>query len=460
VSIPQPIEKHLERIYHAALERANPYLMVEKSLEVRGKKLNVAAGGQRLAFDLARFSRIILIGTGKATARMALAAERELGDRIDGGLISVKPGCEETFRRIRVIEAGHPIPDGNSVRAGRDIAELCRQGDEKTLFLNLISGGGSALLSYPLEWVDRRGVQRRLTLEEKRETTRLLLLSGATIGEVNTVRKHLSAIKGGRLAELMHPAVSVNLILSDVVGDRLDTIASGLATWDDGTFAQAREILERYGIAGKVSATVLQVIEEGERGTIPETPKRGSTVFQRAHNLLIGTNTASLLAAEKMAKRLGYRTMILSSRIVGEAREVGKIYAGIGREILNRGCPLRRPACLIAGGETTVTVRGAGRGGRCQEMALSFITDISGDPSHTNGVYFLAVSTDGNDGPTDAAGAYASMEILERGKSRGLDARIFLRENDSYGYFENAGGLVKTGLTGTNVGDLQIVLVP
>jgi glycerate 2-kinase len=454
----------LKDIFSAALKRADPYAMVRRHLRVENDALVIDREEGRLELSLTGYSRLLVLGAGKAGARMAQAAEELLGDRIDEGLVAVKrpggsarPG-DPGLSRIRLLAAGHPVPDDGSVAAAREIARLCRGADERTLILNLISGGGSALLSLPLEW-GRDEAPRRLSLEEKQQTTRALLASGATIQEVNCIRKHLSGIKGGRLAALMYPATSVNLILSDVVGDRLDSIASGLTTHDPTRFADALGIVKRYGLEGKLPGAVMEILQAGGRGEIPETPKEGDPAFLGVHNILIGSNLSSLVAARARAEALGYHSLILSSQITGEAREIAKFYLGIARDIRKSGLPAAPPACIIAGGETTVTLRGEGRGGRNQEMALSFLQELASDPAACEGVYFLAASTDGNDGPTDAAGAFAARELAEAAEQAGLASSDYLGRSDSYAFFERIGGLLKTGLTGTNVCDLQILIV-
>jgi glycerate 2-kinase len=458
--------KALKDIFSAALQRADPYEMVRQHLRVRKGSLVIGGEATELTLPLKRFSRLLVLGAGKAGARMSQAVEEVLGERIDCGLVAVKrrkddgdhTGTGPGLRRIRLTAAGHPVPDADSVAAAREIARLCREADESTLIVNLISGGGSALLSLPLEW--RQGQeQRRLTLEEKQQTTRELLASGATIQEVNSIRKHLSGIKGGRLAGLMYPATSVNLILSDVVGDRLDSIASGLTSHDQTSFDAALEIVVRYGLLNKLPAQVVEILRAGRDGEIPETPKEGDPSFARVHNILIGTNLSSLTAARARAEALGYTSLILSSQITGEAREIAKFYLGIARDIRKSGLLASPPACIIAGGETTVTLQGAGKGGRNQEMALSFLRELSADPADSEGVYFLAASTDGNDGPTDAAGAFAARELTAAAQEAGLSCGDYLARSDSYSFFERIGGLHKTGLTGTNVCDLQILIV-
>ncbi len=445
---------HLREIAAAALRRVDPAPMLRERVAVRGGVLTVSGGAEPVRIDLQPYRRILVLGAGKASARMAQALEEILGDRLEGGILAVKAGTALPLRRIRQIAAGHPLPDAGSVQAGREIAALADAGDERTLFINLVSGGGSALLAAPLEPV---------SLEDKQAATRLLLACGATIQEFNCVRKHLSAVKGGRLAQRMHPAASLNLILSDVVGDRLDSIASGLTAPDPTTWQDALEIVSRYGLADRLPERVRAVLQAGVAGRIPDTPKAGDSAFERVRNVLIGTNRAALQAARGRAEELGYRAELLSSRVTGEAREVARVYFAIGRERADGG-PGARPACLLAGGETTVTLRGDGRGGRNQEMALAFLAAMAEESASEGGaspaLFFLSAATDGIDGPTDAAGAFAGPQVLEAARAAGLDPRAYLARNDSYAFFERIGRLLQTGPTHTNVGDIQVLLVP
>jgi glycerate 2-kinase len=453
----QKVYHDLDSIFRAALERVDPHTMVKERLTVENETLIVQDAGERLFFDLGKYKRLLVIGAGKATAKMARAVEQILGERISEGAIAVKRGHTIPLERITVIEAGHPVPDSQSVAAASLVEKLARSADQGTLVINLISGGGSALLVKPFHY--EKGTRSvAITLEEIQQTTGALLSCGATIDEINCIRKHLSGIKGGRLAQLIFPATVINLILSDVVGDRLDTIASGLTTHDDTTYQDAINIVERYEILERIPQSVLLVLTMGANGELPETPKKGDPVFERTHNILIGTNYLALMGARSQAKQLGYNALVLSSQITGEAREIAKLLLGICKDVLKHELLAPRPACIIAGGETTVTLRGSGKGGRNTELALSFLQGIARDRKGAEGIYLLSASTDGNDGPTDAAGAYASRELLEKG-ARHLDIDDCLRNNDSYTYFDTIGGLFKTGPTNTNVCDIQLVVV-
>ncbi len=298
-----------------------------------------------------------------------------------------------------------------------------------------------------------------LTLSDIQKTTEVLLGCGAPIDEMNCVRKHLSHIKGGRLARLLYPATQVNLVLSDVIGDKLDTIASGLSAPDETTYEDALRIIEKYEVVEDIPANVLGAIEHGVNGLIDETPGKKDRAFKKVFNILIGTNYTALLAASRKARGFGYSTSIISSHVTGEAREAAKVLYGIAQDIKKHDTPINKPACVIAGGETTVTLRGKGKGGRNQELALSVLSEMHKDPAYAHGIYFLSASTDGNDGPTDAAGAFASVEILARSTNQKLNIDEFLKNNDSYNLFEKIESLLKTGPTNTNVCDLQIFII-
>ena len=389
-----------------------------------------------------RFERIFVVGAGKAGATMARAVERVLGWRIDGGLINVKDGHTARLRRIELNECGHPIPDQRGVDGARRIAEIATKAGVEDLVLCLISGGGSALLPFPAEGI---------SLANKQETTRQLLACGATIHEINTVRKHLSQIKGGQLARLAWPATVISLLLSDVIGDDLSVIGSGPTAPDESTFVGALAVLDKYNIRTTVPAPVRDRLEAGLRGEIPETPK----VTENARNVVVGSNRLAMDAAERKAKELGYRTLVLSTTIEGETRDVARMHAAIGREIAASGRPARRPACILSGGETTVTLTGDGLGGRNQEFALAAAIDIAGLAP----AVVLSAGTDGTDGPTDAAGAIADSTTVARAAVKGLDAKRSLAAHDSYHFFEKTKDLIKTGPTGTNVMDVHVVLV-
>ena len=385
-----------------------------------------------------RHRRVLVVGCGKASAAMVAAAEEALGDRIAGGFVVVKDGCAVPVRRVEIADAGHPVPDTRGLAASARLLELAQGAGEEDLVLFLVSGGGSALTPAPAP---------PITLAEKQELTRLLLASGATIGELNAVRKHLSRFKGGQLARAASPASVLTLALSDVIGDPLDVIASGPTAPDPTTFADAREVLARRGLAGRVPASIAARLDAGLRGEIEETPKPGDRLFDRVTNVVIGNNTLIADAAVAAASRLGYRPHLLTRELQGEAREVA-------RELVARARRLEPPACLIAAGETTVTVKGKGRGGRCQEFALAAALEITPADRMTA----LAAGTDGSDGPTDAAGAIVDADSVTRGTRAGGDARRAMEENDAYRFLTASGDLIVSGATRTNLLDLYLVL--
>jgi glycerate 2-kinase len=423
------------RIFHAGLKAANPSEAVLRHVKLARNVLS--AGGKR--YRLEKFRNVYMIGAGKASAQMAQPIERLLGKRIADGLINVKYNHTARLRRIELNECGHPIPDRNGELGAQRIAEIARQAGPDDLVVCLISGGASALLPLPAP---------PITLEEKQETTRLLLHCGANIHELNCVRKHISAVKGGQLAQLAWPATVLTLILSDVIGDDLDVIGSGPTVPDRSTFAEARAILSKYGIAAKIPAAVRERLSENAS----ETPKPGDKIFEHVQNVIVGSNRLAVDAAAQQARGLGYHTLVLSTFIEGETRDVARVHAAIAKEIRATGRPVKLPACVISGGETTVTIRGNGQGGRNQEFALAAALDIAG----LKDVVILSAGTDGTDGPTDAAGAIADGSTVARA---GIDAAACLANNDSYRFFENLGDLVKTGPTGTNVADVRIMLL-
>jgi glycerate 2-kinase len=448
----------LSAILQAALGRVDPYQMLLDHVRLDGDILciDLAACPQRL--DLSGYRRIVAIGAGKATAPMALALERILGERLNGGVIAVKYGHTEPLQRIEIIEAGHPVPDENGLEAARRIMAIAAESDEQTLVISLISGGGSALLPLPARAVIG-GEELVLTLDDKQKTTGLLLACGADIEEINCIRKHLSMIKGGHLLSQLAPARSINFILSDVVGDSLSSIASGLTCADPTSFADALEIMRKYDITERVPVIVRRFLEAGRRGQVAETLKQGSPELALTANVLLGTNLQALEAAAAEAQRRGYRPVRLTSRIVGEAREVAKVLAAIALDCAAGSILADPPVCLLSGGEPVVQIRGGGKGGRNQEMALAYLLELAHHRELAGNLTFLAAATDGNDGPTDAAGAFADLEIHEKAIATELNPVSFLENNDSYHFFQACGGLLKTGPTNTNVCDLHLTLI-
>jgi hydroxypyruvate reductase len=421
------LRRHALSIFRAAVAAADPGAAVGRHLE---------------RMDFSRFRNVYVIGAGKAGVSMAAAAERAIGRRLTTGFLNVKDASGARLRRIELQECGHPVPDQRGVEGAQSIAHLAETAGRDDLVICLISGGASALMPFPAA---------PLTLEEKQATTRLLLACGADIHEINTIRKHMSVSKGGQLARLAAPARVEALLLSDVIGDDPGVIGSGPAAPDASTFADALRALDKYGIRARVPASVRNRLEAGARGALPETPKPADPIFKRVRNTVIGSNRIALAAAARRSRALGLRTLLLSSEVQGETREIGRMHAAIARELARTGHPIRPPACVITGGETTVTLKGDGLGGRNQELVLSAALDIAG---LSNTVIFSA-GTDGIDGPTDAAGALADGNTLRRKP----DARAYLDRNDSYHYFEALGDLVATGPTHTNVMDVRLVLV-
>ena len=414
-------------IFRAAVAAADPAAAVQLRLERAGTS---------------RYRDIFVVGAGKAGASMAAAAERVLGKRITGGLVNVKYGHVAKLRRIELNECGHPVPDERGVAGAERIAQIAEGATRDDLVLCLISGGASALLPLPAP---------PLSLEDKQEVTRLLLACGADINEFNAVRKHLSRIKGGQLARFAWPAAVEALLLSDVIGDDPGVIGSGPAAPDASTFADVARIVEKYGIEKRLPASVKRRLELALDGEIAETPKPGDPVFRRVRNTVIGSNRLALAAAARRARQLGFRTLVLSSEIQGETLGVARMHGAIAREIVRCGQPIRPPACILSGGETTVTLRGNGLGGRNQEFVLAAALEISG----LRDTVVFSAGTDGTDGPTDAAGAMADGSTL----ARNPEGAAYLNSNDSYHYFEALGDLVKTGPTLTNVMDVRVVLV-
>lgn len=429
-------ERAARRIFDAALRAADPEEAVLRHVKVEKDVLIVG----RRRYPLSRFQRIYVVGAGKASAAMARAVEKLLGKRISQGLINVKYGHTAKLRRIELNESGHPVPDEAGVRGARRIEAIARSAGPGDLVLCLISGGASALLPAPVP---------PITLLEKQRTTTLLLECGANIHEMNAVRKHLSRLKGGRLAELAQPATVVSLLLSDVIGDDLDTIGSGPTAPDRTTIDTAREVLDKYKLLARIPAAVQEVLAAGV-----ETPKPDNPAFSKTQNVIIGSNRLALEAAAAEARTLGYRTLLLSSFLEGETRDVARAHAAIAKEIHASGNPLKPPCCIVSGGETTVTIHGSGRGGRNQEFALAASFDIAGLPD----TVVFSGGTDGTDGPTDAAGAWCDGGTLERAGTAGLSAKRALANNDSYSFFDQIGGLVRTGPTGTNVADVHLVI--
>ncbi len=426
------------RLQQVALEAVEPGAAIRRFVRREGEAGEHLIVGER-RYDLHTYEHVWVVAAGKAAVPMAAAVMALLGDRRPGGVVVTKYGHVTASDRrlvapLDIIEAGHPVPDENSLRGAQAVADVAQRAGERDLLLCLISGGGSALLTLPVPG---------MTLADLQSLTDALLRSGATIQEINTVRKHCSGIKGGHLARLAAPATVVTLILSDVVGDALDVIASGPTVPDPTTIADAQAILSRYAIL--------------PANPIPfqETPKPGEPAFERVQHVIVASNRLAALAAVDEARRWGFHSMLLSTYIEGEAREVARVAAALAKSVRAFGDPLSPPACLVWGGETTVTVRGTGQGGRNQELALAAALALDGWPD----VLVVALATDGTDGPTDAGGAVVTGETVARARQRGLDPYAALANNDSYPFFDQLGDLIHTGPTGTNVNDLLFLLV-
>lgn len=444
----------LKNIFMAGVNRANPYKILKNNVNLKNSTLTIDTPTNQYNFDLSKYKKIFIIGAGKATATMAKAIEEIFKNKIDKGFISVKYGHTENLNKIKIIEAGHPVPDDNSFKAAKKILNIAEKADEETLVITLISGGGSALMTHPI-----KNDMVEISLDDIQNTTEKLLECGAIINEINCLRKHLSEIKGGKLANALFPATSINLILSDVVGDRLDTIASGPTSPDEKTFQGMKSIIKKYEIENQLPKNVLKLLDLGLKNKIMETPGKDNKIFKNTTNILIGTNYLSLLDSKKESEKNSFNTIILSSQIIGEAKEVAKVFAGIAKDVKKNNLLGDKPLCIIAGGETTVTLKGNGKGGRNQEIALSFLSEIEKEPDAFEDIYFLSASTDGNDGPTDAAGAYADLDLLHNSKNKKLDITEYLKNNDSYNFFDSIDGLLKTGPTNTNVCDIHIILI-
>ncbi|MEM2757519.1 MAG: glycerate kinase, partial [Sulfolobales archaeon] len=395
-------------------------------------------------FDIG--SGVKVLGLGKASASMALAIEELLGDLIIDGAVIIPKGLKPpNLGRIKILYGSHPVPDEDSINSTKELLKLCSQQDKET-FIVLISGGGSALFELPIE---------PITLKDLKELTTQLLRCGADIKEINTVRKHISMVKGGRLAKLLYPSNVISLILSDVVGDPIEFIASGPTAPDPTTYDDAMSLLRRYGILDSLPISINDFITRGLNGEIPETPKPNDEVFSKVLNCIVASNYLSLKAMEDEARRLGYNTLILTSMMEGEAKDVGKFLAGIMKNIKFYDEPIKKPAAILVGGETTVTVRGKGIGGRNQELALSVAISIAG----LDEVVFASIGSDGIDGVSIAAGGIVDGETVSEGKKIGLNPYDVLSNNDSYNYLSRLRSSVLTGPTGTNVNDLAVALI-
>ncbi len=437
-----PLKKLATTMIRQAIEAVDPAQLIKRQLHLEKHLLYI----HDHTFDLKKYHRIYIIGFGKGAAYMAEEMEELLQDRVTTGAVVVKYGHGRALHRLRLFEAGHPVPDMNTLKAGTELLKIARQAEQDDLVIVLITGGGSALFEV---------LPREITLEDLAVMNRELLKCGATIEEINALRKHLSLVKGGRLAELIQPAQCVTLILSDVIGDPLDVIASGPTAADNTTYNDVLRIIEKYELTAKLPRTVVRLFQEGQSGKREETPKPGDRIFNRVHNFIIGNNKQALGLLEDMARKHGFAPLILTDQARGEAREIGKLIAAILKSAIMDGHPLPSSGCLILGGEPTVTLRGKGKGGRNQELVLAVLTEMAGI---SKPFYFCSVGTDGTDGPTDAAGAWIDHLTEERAKNLNLNPHTFLDGNDSYPFFKTLDQLIMTGPTGTNVMDIMFAL--
>lgn len=437
------LKDHLNLIINSAINSVKPEELISKKVMLEGNHLVIGSS----KINLSEYERIFVLGTGKASGFMGYEIEKLLGSKITDGIVSTKYGHSAPCRRIKIIECGHPVIDENSLRAGEEILGLANQANENDLVICLLSGGGSALLEK---------LPEGFSLAELQNVFRLLLSCGANIEEMNIVRRHLSNIKGGKLSSAIYPATCISLILSDVINDPLEAIAGGVTSPDPSTFDDALEILYKYDIKDRIPEKILKYIQQGIEGKIPETLKPENRIFEKVTNQIIGNNKEALLTAKVEAESLGYNVLLHSDNIQGEAKEIGKFLAGLAKQIFYENEPLTRPACVLVGGETTVTIMGNGLGGRNQELVLSALIEMQNEKFD----YVIAsIGTDGTDGPTDAAGAMVNKEIIARSIDLSLDPNDYLGNNDSYYFFNQVDGLIKTGPTGTNVMDIMVILV-
>ena len=431
------------QILDAALDAVDPYRAVLNALHVHNGVMHVGEG----QYVLDEYKRIFVLGAGKAGAPMTQAIETLLGERITDGLVVTKTDHGGPTRFVQLVEASHPVPDEAGVEAGRKILKLAQNAGERDLVITLISGGGSALLVAPAVG---------LTLDDLQVMTDALLACGATINEMNCLRKHCSAIKGGQLAAAASPATLVTLVLSDVVGNPLDVIASGPTVPDETTWRDAWTIIEKYGLVEQLPLPILGRIQAGLHGKVAETPKPGADIFAHSQTAIVADNRIAAQAAQTKARALGFNTLLLTTYLQGEAKEVAKVAVSLAREARASGQPVAAPACIILGGETTVRLGEApGQGGRNQELALAAALDMQG----MKDVMVAALATDGTDGPTDSAGGLVDGDTVRRGQQKGLRAADFLARHDAYPFLEDVSDLLVTGPTQTNVNDLLLIFV-
>jgi glycerate 2-kinase len=439
----QGLDNKIKKILQAALSSVDPYNLIKQQFICHKGILTLPAGKK---IDLRVYSRIFICGAGKGVAPMCKALEELLGDRLYQGKIIVKYDHLVDLNKTDIYQAAHPVPDANALIATGKMIEGLRGLNENDLVFVLLTGGGSALMELLAD---------DITLNDLQEMNKILLRSGATIHEINCIRKHISKIKGGQLAKIIQPATCITFALSDVIGDDLSVIASGPTFPDNTLFADAMAIINKYGILAQLPEEIIHYLNEGIKGRVAETPKESDKIFRSVTNLVVGNNKLALECARKEAQSLGFNALIITSMLQGEAREIARVLAAVIREIQMSDMPLKKPACLLLGGEPTVTIKGGGKGGRNQELALALaLTEIK-EP-----YIFLSCGSDGTDGPTDAAGAVVTHHTIERAKKNNLDGQQFLTNNDSYHFFKSLNNLIITGPTKTNVMDIIIGLIP
>ncbi|MFQ6002838.1 MAG: glycerate kinase [Candidatus Zixiibacteriota bacterium] len=430
------------KIFRFSIKAVDPFYAIRKQVKLVEDNLWVG----RSLYRLKDIRRILVIGAGKASAPMAQAVEKILGSRIHKGIVVTKKGYVVPLKRIELVEGGHPLPDKRGMEGTKRILKLISNLDENDLVICLISGGGSSLLVSPSPGI---------SLKDKKELTDQLLRCGADIEEINTIRKHISQVKGGRLAQLAYPSYVMTLILSDVIGGKIDSIASGPTAPDTTTFSDCLKIIQKYKLKDKIPPLIYDHLKKGRQGKIKETPKLGDPIFKKVRNFIIGSNSQALEAAKQKAELIGFNTMILSRPVSGDTTRAAVRHANLAKSIQKIGDPVFPPACLISGGETTVKIKGKGLGGRNQEFILVGATKIAG----LKNMVMLSAGTDGTDGPTDAAGAICNGKTIKRALQKGLNPKQYLDNNDSYHFFQKLGDLLKTGPTNTNVMDIHLILV-
>jgi len=431
-------------IIDRAISAVAPEPAMQNALSIAGDTLTVAGED----FHLGKFRRVQVLGAGKASASMAHALEDILGDHLQGGMVVTKYGHGLDLKKTIVRESAHPVPDMMGEHSSGELLRMAREASEDDLVFCLLSGGASALIPAP---------QKPISLSHKQATTQCLLKCGASINEINAVRKHLSGIKGGHLAKALEPATVITLIISDVVGDNLDVIGSGPTAPDESTFQDCLDILEKYCLRDRIPQEVVNFFKAGAAGMKPETRKAGDSCFSRVRNIIIAGNEMALAGASMAARELGYTPMIINSRMQGEARAMARELILAANDFCKGKEESILPACLLAGGETTVTITGNGKGGRNQELALAAAIELWKTPRFRKRISVACVGTDGNDGPTDAAGALVLPDTLM--DSAVQSARQHLADNNSYAFFTDTKTIIKTGPTRTNVMDIAVILV-